>query len=91
MGPNVKKLVIYKTSLDAIPKGGGVESGIKFLCDKELMVKTMRAADEWVKTVILAVRQAGEPNNLKNATDEEIAAEILRRIEEKKEKRYGKM
>lgn len=84
MGPNVRKLIIHKMSLDAIPKGGGVADGIKFLSDRDLMSKTLRAADEWVKAVIVAIRQAGEPNHLKNATDEEIAEELLRKIDERK-------
>jgi hypothetical protein len=85
-GPNTKKLVIHKVSLDAIPKGGGVADGIKFLSSRELISKTIRAADEWVKTAILAIRQAAEPNPFREATDEEIAGEILKKIEERKVK-----
>lgn len=87
--PNVKKLIIYKMSLDAIPKGGGVTDGVKFLSNKNLMSKTLQSADRWTKDILLAVRQAGEPNRFKNATDEEIAAEILQKIKEQKEKKNG--
>ena len=39
IGPNVKKLVIYKLTKDAIPANGNVEDGIKFLLDKNLVNK----------------------------------------------------
>jgi hypothetical protein len=82
--PNVKKLIIHKVSMEAIPKGGGVADGLKFLTDKERISKTVHAADQWVKDVIAAVRKAGEPNPFKDATDEEIAGEILRKVDEKR-------
>ena len=85
--PNVKKLVIHKVSLDAIPRGGGFADGVKFLSDKDRIIKTMRDAHDWVKQVIAAVRKAGEPNPFKNATDEDIAGEILKKIEEKRKKK----
>jgi hypothetical protein len=85
--PNIKKLMIHKVSLDAIPKGGGVADGIKFLSDKNKIITTFRESHEWVKKAIQAVRQAGEPNPFKNSTEEEIAGEILRKIEEKRNDR----
>lgn len=84
LGPNVKRLIAHKMSLDAIPKGGGVADGLKFLLDKERIVKAAREADEWVKSCIAAVRKAAEPNPFREAPDEDIAAEILRKIEERK-------
>jgi hypothetical protein len=87
IGPNVKKLIIHKMSLDAIPPGGGVADGLKFFTDKERISKTIRESDEWVKQALLAVRNAGEPNPFKNATDEDIAGEILRKIEDKRNDR----
>jgi len=89
-GPNVKKQIIHKISIDAIPKGGNVSDGIKFLTDKERISKTIREADQWVKQAIQAVRQAGKPNPFVNASDEEIAGEILRKIDEKREIRKAK-
>ncbi len=82
--PNIKKLIIYKMSLDAIPKGGGVKDGFMFLSSKELIAKSAKESSEWVKTAISVVRQAQEPNPFKNADDETIAGEILRKIEERK-------
>ena len=84
IGPNVKKLIIHKMSLDAIPSGGGVADGLKFFMDKERISKTIREADEWVKQAICIVRVAGEPNPFKTSSDEDIAGEILRKIEEKR-------
>lgn len=84
IGANVKKLIIHKMSLDAIPPGGGIVNVLEFLADKERISRTIREADEWVKQVILVVRNAGEPNPFKKSSDEEIAGEILRKIEERK-------
>ena len=81
----MRKLIFHKMSLDAIPKGGGVADGIKFLCDRAGMVKSLHAADTWVNAAILAVRNAGEPNPFRGASDEEIAGEILIKIEEKRQ------
>jgi hypothetical protein len=83
IGPNVKKLIIHKMSLDAIPPGGGVADGLKFFTDKERISKTLRESNEWVKQAIFAVRNAREPNPWKTTSDEDIAGEILRKIEEK--------
>lgn len=87
LGPNIKKLIIHKISLSAIPPGGGFADGVKFLSDKDRIIKTMRESHSWVKQVIAAVRNAGEPNPFKNASDEDIAGEILRKIEEKRAKK----
>lgn len=81
---NVGKLIIHKISLDAIPAGGGVADGIAFLSDKKKISAGFQSARSWVAAVIKAVRLAGEPNPFKDADDETIAGEILKRIEEKK-------
>jgi hypothetical protein len=86
LGPNVKKLMIIKTSLTAIPKGGNLTDGINFLSNKQLIIKTMKESCDWVETAIRMVRQAGEPNPFKDKSDEDIAGEILRKLEEKKKK-----
>ena len=80
----MRKLIFHKMSLDAIPKGGGIADGIKFLSDRNGMVKSLHAADQWVIGAIAAIRNAGEPNPWKDQTDEAIAGEILRKIEERK-------
>lgn len=79
-GPNVKKLIVHKMSRDAIPPGGGIAEGIKFLSDPSGMVEAAKKATKWVEVAIAAVRQATDPNPWKNATDEEIAGELVKQI-----------
>jgi len=86
IGPNVKRLIIYKMSIDAIPPGGGVKAGITFLSNPTAISKSARESCEWVKTAISMARKAAEPNPYKNVSDEEIAGDILKRIEERKAK-----
>jgi hypothetical protein len=81
-GPNVRKLIVRRMSSQAIPPGGGLADAVKFLSSKDTIIGGARAATEWVKLAIAAVRQAAEPNQFKSANDEEIAAEILRQISE---------
>ena len=76
-----KKLVIRKMALDAVPRGGSIVDGIKFLSDKERIAKAARESTLWVEGAIKSVREAAEPNPFKDSSDEEIAAEILKRIE----------
>jgi hypothetical protein len=82
-GPNVRKLLIVKMSRDAIPDGGGLADGIEFFANLGKRKRIMAGAEEWVRQAIAVVRQAAEPNPWKVASDEEIAAELLRRIEER--------
>lgn len=84
MGPNVKRLVFHKMSLDAVPPGGGLKSALDFIITPGAMGASYKAATEWVNAAILAVRQAVEPNPWKTADDEAIAGELLRLIEERK-------
>jgi hypothetical protein len=46
--------------------------------------RSSRKAKEWVDAAIQTVRGVREPNPWKNATDEEIAGELLRQIDNKK-------
>jgi hypothetical protein len=85
-GLNVKKLIVHKMTLNAVLDGGGIGDAIGFLSDVDKLMKAARGASTFVETAILAVRQAAEPNPWKNATDEEIAGEILRGIEERERK-----
>jgi hypothetical protein len=88
-GPNVKKLICHKISLDAVPPGGGFQSAIEFLSDKDRIVSSARSATQWVETALAAVKAA--PGNPYGDDDEAIAGEILRQIEEKKtQQRTGK-
>jgi len=68
-------------SSDAIPKGGGAKDGIAFLSNPKAMHNTFLVARKYIENTILIVRQAKEPNPWKDKSDEEIAGEILKRIE----------
>ena len=83
IGPNVRRLWAMKMAKDAIPIGGGFEDGIRFLSNKELVADGARRASDWVKAALKAVREAADPNPWRDADDEIIAAELVRRIEEK--------
>ncbi len=84
MGPNAKRLMIHKMSLDAVPPGGGLKSALDFIMTPGAMATSAKAATEWVNAAINVVRLAAEPNPWKNSDDEAIAEEILRLIEERK-------
>lgn len=86
-GPNVNRLLIERMSLEAVPPGGGIDSAIKFLSSKDSIINGVRSAKKWVEDAIQAVRLASGPNPWRDASDEEIAGEILRQVEEKRRKK----
>ena len=81
MGLNVNKLVIRKFTLLVVPNGGGLQSALEALIDSEKRIRLMREAKTWVDEAIRLVRIAP---GCKWTTDEEIAGEILRQIDERK-------
>jgi len=87
LGQNAKKLIAHKMSVDAIPAGGGLADGLKFLSNKESIVSGARLATEWVAAAIDAIRGAADPNPWKFSTDEEIAGHILNQIAARKQAR----
>lgn len=76
-------LIVHKISVDAIPPGEGFNAGLRFLSDKSRVASTARSSTEWARQAVDAVRNAEDPNPWKEADDETIAGEILRRIDEK--------
>ena len=80
-GPNVKKLIVRRISMLAVPDGGGCADAIGWLTSPDSVSKTVREATEWVKEAIGVVKTA--PDNSFGDDDEAIAGEILRQIEEK--------
>lgn len=80
-GPCFKKLVIRKMSMAAIPDGGGLADGMKFILNPSAMREGWINAQEWCEAAIAAVRSAPDPNPFKTASEEEISAEILRRAQ----------
>lgn len=88
-GPNVKKLIASKMSVDAVPSGGGLKDALSFITSKEKIIEGAKKATAWVEEAIKMVREAKEPNEWKNADDETIACEILRQIEARKKANNG--
>lgn len=86
MTSNKVKLQNLVLSKLIIPDNGGIADAIGFLANlgkpesNALVKKAMAQTEEY----ILAVRNAAEPNPLKNSTDDEIAGEILKRIDARK-------
>ena len=84
MGPNVKKLVTHKASLDAVPAGSGLGGALSVLTTPGRLQQVLRDAAEWVNQAIAVVKTA--PDNPYGNDDEAIAGEILRQLEERKRK-----
>ncbi len=86
IGPNVKKLMIHKMSLDAVPPGcgDGFASAIDYLLSPEKHRASARAALEWVRLALVAVKSA--PDNPYGEDDEVIAGELLKQIEERQKR-----
>lgn len=78
-GPNVKKLIVHKMSLDMVPSGGGLPDALAAFGK---IGDHARVATDWVSQAIAAVKAA--PGNPYGDDDEAIAGEILRRIEARK-------
>ena len=79
-GPNVKKLIIRRMSQLAVPIGGGFGDALEFLTDKHRIITVAREATAWAFEAIDAVKAAPD---CPWTTDEEIAGEIVRRIEKR--------
>jgi hypothetical protein len=85
LGPNMERFMIERASLEAVPVGGGMDSAIDFLLDDEKRTQVLRRALIWCDAAIQTLKNAGEPNPLKNSSDEEIAGDILRMIKIRRE------
>lgn len=88
-GPNVKSLIIRKMSLLMVPPGtkNALGSAIGNLSDGNRLSAIAKEATAWVEAAIAAVRSAKEPNPYKTQSDEEIAAIVLKGVEEIHRKR----
>lgn len=84
VGPNMRKLAVHKMALDAVPAGGGFADAVKFLSSTNAIADSAKAATEWARLAVLAVRGAADPNPWRDADDEAIAAEILRQVAAKR-------
>jgi hypothetical protein len=81
-GPNVRKLIVHKMALLMIPPGtpDPLVKGVAELTSPGNLSAKARQATEWVEAVIAAIKAA--PDNTYR-TDEEIAAAILHKVEER--------
>lgn len=84
LGPLTKKVLIHRVSVEAIPPGAGVGAGVLFLATPGALAKSWSSAVEWFSNAVIALRAAPGENPWREATEEEIAGEILKRIEQKK-------
>jgi hypothetical protein len=85
--PNVKRLVLERAATITVQRSKGSESAISGVIERLLdrsFLADLREANDWAAAAIDAVRHAGEPNPWRCATDEEIAAEVLKRVEARK-------
>lgn len=83
-GPNVKRLIAARMAVLAIPPNGDFMDGVRFLTDPGAVARAAREAQAFASDAIAAMRSAADPNPWRDATDEEIAGEILRAVEERK-------
>lgn len=83
-GPNEKRLIAHKASVDMVPPGGGVADVVGVLTQPGKLNAVMRAAAEWVATALDAMRTAPDPNPWRDADNEAIAEELLKAIERRK-------
>lgn len=81
IGPNMKKLIINKMAVDAVPPGGGIQAAIASL-NPDKMRENWRNAFLWAVNAIMEVRSA--PDNPFGLDEEAIAGEILKQIDERK-------
>ena len=73
-GPNVKKLIVRRMTVLAIPNDGNFEDGLAFLMDPDRMAKVAKEATDWVFKMLDYVKKAPDYDG---ETDEEIAAAVL--------------
>jgi hypothetical protein len=84
IGPNLKELMILRVSVVAVPHGAERGAALKFICQPGGMTRGFRDALAWCDQAINLVRTAAEPNPWKDASEEVIAGEVLRRVKERK-------
>ena len=84
MPSNVARLFAEKVATDMVAPGGGIGGVLTRIATPGLLVQKSREAKAFVDLALTAVRNAAEPNPWRDSTDEEIAGELLRRIEERR-------
>ena len=81
----MKRLLIRRMSVEAIPPGGGLASGIDFLLSGKFATGA-RSALVWCDEAVRVVQSAAEPNPFKDKDEEYIAGELLARLQKRETK-----
>lgn len=84
-GPNVTKLIIKFIAREVVPAGGGIADGIEFFRNSERRKQILESAESKTIQAIQLIKSA--PDNPFGNDDEQIASELLKKIEEKRSKR----
>ncbi len=85
---NVSKLIAVFIARHAIPPGGGLADGIKFLKNPEWRKQVYERAEADAVVAIQAIRSA--PDNPYGNDDDIIAGVLLEKIEERKREQAKK-
>lgn len=88
IGPNARRLLAHLMALEAVPKGGGIQTGLSFLSEPERLQQGIRDAMAKLEEALSVVKSA--PDNPYGNDDEAIAGAILRRIDQRKRGEGGK-
>ena len=89
-GPNVTKLIIQFIAREAIPPGGGgLANAIEFFKNQEKRMEILAKAEADALQAIRLIRAA--PDNPYGDSDEDIAAAILLKVEERKRVQHGRL
>lgn len=84
LGPNMRKLAIRRAAILAVPPGttNPTQAVVDVLVSPKRYAELMRSAVTWAREAVAVYRTAPDRDPGLD-TDEEIAGEILRRIEER--------
>lgn len=83
---NIARLFAEKMATDMIAPGGGLGGILTRIATPGLLAQKSREAKAFCELAVAAIRNAAEPNPWRNSTDEEIAGELLRVLDEKRKK-----
>jgi hypothetical protein len=81
-GPNVKQLISHRFAVLSVPPGGGIGSALAVLTNPVKLKSTMLQATQEIIEALDLVKTS--PDNPWGNDDEAIAAELLRRIKQRK-------
>lgn len=86
---SLRALQLRLMAVAAIPEGSQEPfiDGVRFLTDRDRLSQAARDAKRQAQDMVLLVRNGAEPNPWRDSTDDEIAAEIMRRVEALKKRR----